>query len=53
MLKNLSPEDTLSFLKQKSEERFPFYNQAQIILTQISPTVNDIKESLQTKGLLS
>jgi shikimate kinase len=52
MLKDLSTEDTLAFLKEKSVARFPFYNQAQLILTQTSPTVSDIKNRLQTQGLL-
>jgi shikimate kinase len=52
MLRDLSTQDMLSFLQQKSKERFPFYEQAQIILKQASPTVNDLKEGMQAKGLL-
>jgi len=51
LVKNKSFDELLVFIEEKLNERRPFYEQAQIILTGINLTTEDFLNALKEKGI--
>ena len=46
MLKGKDKDEILSFLEGKSKERYPFYNQARLVIDQPNPSASDLMKKI-------